>query len=334
MPLFENAFCPVCNRKFEEGDDIVYCPECGTPHHRECYKAVGHCVNRGLHASGYSYYDEMKAAETEQKEAEEAIKEEKMASILNNFKTENEDFEDMPFNPFVVPSPAQYDSVYEKDDQTINGESVADYALTIRTNIPRFIKIFKEFEYRGRKRSWNWGAFVFGSLYLFFRKMYKQGVAFFCFFMAAVFAGCFATTKLAPNYVAALNSFANLYSQNKLTADDMLKLSEVSDLKTANVIAYIVIGVVIILRIIMALYADRFYMKSISDFIKSVNSQLEDGASFVQNSLLTSQSGDLNQAQMKKYYLASRGGTTFFIPLTIGFAGYFLISMAMSMMYY
>ena len=24
--------CPVCNKQFKEGDDIVVCPECGTPH--------------------------------------------------------------------------------------------------------------------------------------------------------------------------------------------------------------------------------------------------------------------------------------------------------------
>ena len=26
--------CPVCNKQFKEGDDIVVCPECGTPPQR------------------------------------------------------------------------------------------------------------------------------------------------------------------------------------------------------------------------------------------------------------------------------------------------------------
>ena len=35
---FTNEKCPVCNNTFKEDDDIAVCPECGTPHHRECYK--------------------------------------------------------------------------------------------------------------------------------------------------------------------------------------------------------------------------------------------------------------------------------------------------------
>ena len=35
--------CPVCGKAFTEQDDIVVCPECGAPHHRECYTAHGRC---------------------------------------------------------------------------------------------------------------------------------------------------------------------------------------------------------------------------------------------------------------------------------------------------
>ena len=44
--------CPVCNMEFTADDDIVVCPECGTPHHRECYMAGGRCANEELHAKG------------------------------------------------------------------------------------------------------------------------------------------------------------------------------------------------------------------------------------------------------------------------------------------
>ena len=51
MGNFINAECPYCGRKFAEGDDIVVCPECGTPHHRECYKEHGSCANEERHGS-------------------------------------------------------------------------------------------------------------------------------------------------------------------------------------------------------------------------------------------------------------------------------------------
>ena len=34
MSIYNNCVCPVCKKQFEDGDDIVVCPECGTPHHR------------------------------------------------------------------------------------------------------------------------------------------------------------------------------------------------------------------------------------------------------------------------------------------------------------
>ena len=60
MPDYKKYKCPVCNKQFKDGDDIVVCPECGTPHHRECYKLTGHCVNQGLHKSGYGFIDSEK----------------------------------------------------------------------------------------------------------------------------------------------------------------------------------------------------------------------------------------------------------------------------------
>lgn len=41
--------CTSCRTVFTENDDIVVCPECGSPYHRECYKNEGGCVNTVLH---------------------------------------------------------------------------------------------------------------------------------------------------------------------------------------------------------------------------------------------------------------------------------------------
>lgn len=45
--------CPVCSEVMKKGDDIVVCPECATPHHRECWFKNGHCINQDLHADGF-----------------------------------------------------------------------------------------------------------------------------------------------------------------------------------------------------------------------------------------------------------------------------------------
>ncbi len=53
MPSYISELCQVCDKQFVDGDDIVVCPECGTPHHRECYAKNGACVNESLHSEGY-----------------------------------------------------------------------------------------------------------------------------------------------------------------------------------------------------------------------------------------------------------------------------------------
>lgn len=53
MSRFENKLCPVCRERFRDGDDITVCPECGTPHHRECYLKLNRCGLEEYHAEGF-----------------------------------------------------------------------------------------------------------------------------------------------------------------------------------------------------------------------------------------------------------------------------------------
>lgn len=71
---YENNICDGCKQKFNEGDDIVVCPACGTPQHRECYEKNGKCVNAGLHESGFAWHGEVTtplSKENSEKQAQE-----------------------------------------------------------------------------------------------------------------------------------------------------------------------------------------------------------------------------------------------------------------------
>ena len=52
---FTNEKCPVCNNTFNPDDDIVVCPECGTPHHRDCYKENKNCANFHKHSEDFRW---------------------------------------------------------------------------------------------------------------------------------------------------------------------------------------------------------------------------------------------------------------------------------------
>lgn len=52
MYEYTGSKCIVCKQRFEKGDDIVVCPDCGTPYHRICYNKEGKCINTALHEKG------------------------------------------------------------------------------------------------------------------------------------------------------------------------------------------------------------------------------------------------------------------------------------------
>ena len=45
--------CPACHRPFIEEDDIVVCPVCGAPHHRDCWNRLGHCACEESHGTDH-----------------------------------------------------------------------------------------------------------------------------------------------------------------------------------------------------------------------------------------------------------------------------------------
>lgn len=55
MLSYNGEECIVCKKKFTDSDDIVACPDCGTPYHRECYKEKNECINYALHEAGGSW---------------------------------------------------------------------------------------------------------------------------------------------------------------------------------------------------------------------------------------------------------------------------------------
>ncbi len=52
---YSNQICDGCEKLFAEDDEIVVCPECATPQHRECYNKNNRCVNYEKHGEDYTW---------------------------------------------------------------------------------------------------------------------------------------------------------------------------------------------------------------------------------------------------------------------------------------
>ena len=66
MVQYTGKTCLICKQIFDDNDDIVVCPECGTPYHRDCYRKEG-CQNTELHRTGGSWQDTAEPSEGAEK---------------------------------------------------------------------------------------------------------------------------------------------------------------------------------------------------------------------------------------------------------------------------
>lgn len=50
--FWKDKICPVCKQEFKEDEDIVFCPDCGTAHHRACWQQNNSCFFHEEHKEG------------------------------------------------------------------------------------------------------------------------------------------------------------------------------------------------------------------------------------------------------------------------------------------
>ena len=212
MANYKGYKCIVCDKDFEETDDIVVCPECGTPYHRECYNQVGECINTELHAEGVSWSQKMNA---EEDKAEETQQVETTVCPMCGFPNEQgQDFclrcnfplnggdtdrygndvhdqnlftnyeptgqafggqQGQPFNPLTGGILAI------ENDTDIDGIRAKDIADYVGSNKFYFLAQFMKFAKLKIKRSFNFCAFLFPEYYYFYRKMMGHGFFFLTF---------------------------------------------------------------------------------------------------------------------------------------------------------
>ena len=158
---FTNEKCPVCNSIFKEDDDIVVCPECGTPHHRECYKENSKCANHEKHSENYRWEPDFVTPDT--------IEIPKVKVSEQNPPDGEQAFFSMQVHNF----PTLLQGSYEDFEEDIKAEDVAWF---VRQDTKRYIPKF--YKVKNKKVTWNWGAFFFMPYWFFFRKMYKLGAIF------------------------------------------------------------------------------------------------------------------------------------------------------------
>lgn len=220
---YENQACSHCGKPLREGEDVVVCPVCATPQHRECWMQAGHCANDNLHSSGFVWKRErvnQAAAQTSEPAGDSKIchicgsenpsdslhcgncgalfgEEQKQQEASGPKQcgycgTVNDDDARHCKNcgaPLLTQGGFFSENPYLRDtgiaaDEIIGENKAGDIALFVQASTRRYLPKFKRFA-KGKKLSFNFAAFFFAPYWFFYRKLYKAG-AFFILMFAAV----------------------------------------------------------------------------------------------------------------------------------------------------
>lgn len=168
--IYTDEKCPVCNVAFNESDDVVVCPDCGTPYHRDCYKAQGRCSYNDRHGE-YSWKGDKQAL----KERYEFIHNEKMKKLSEN----EENGIDMTTVHSVEELREAMERQLLKDQKNfpeVDGVSAEELVKFCGRNAAYYLPVFRDIINKGQILRLNFSAFIFFPLHCFFRRMNLFGV--------------------------------------------------------------------------------------------------------------------------------------------------------------
>ncbi len=269
--------CSRCHAYLFAEDDIVYCPVCGAPHHRDCYNALGHCALEQLHGTPQQYSRENN--QKIEKENTENTATDSAKSINSEdtvCKMCGESYNSSyPRCPECGAPNYSRISGYENFD--FLGGVPADYKLSknvtadnakrfVANNPQRYIPKFAALNGKNRT-SWNWMAFLFPCPWMLSRKMYKNGI------VAGVLS-VLATLLTYPlsKAIYALGITASNYSE--LASVLTKNISSIG----ASVLAFAFLGLAfeLAIRFISGFFGDYLYKKYTIESIEKINAESED----------------------------------------------------------
>ncbi len=209
---FTNEKCPVCNNTFKEDDDIAVCPECGTPHHRECYKENTKCANHEKHSENFRWEPDFVTPEIKEIPKQETEKQ----PILN---TEQNPF----FSMRIDNIPPLLNGSFEDFDDV----KAEDVALFVRQDSEKYVSKFHQI--KNGKITWNWAAFIFTPYWFFYRKLHKIGVVFLA--LSLLLSVGFSLLPPVQSLFSDLSEWSTKYSVenlNKMSEEEIMTASNES----------------------------------------------------------------------------------------------------------
>ncbi len=243
--------CVRCKAYLFNEDDVVYCPVCGAPHHRECYNALGHCALEELHGTEKEYSRE-KIEEKKQQIEEKKQEPKRDTSFYGRMGA-------FPEFDFLGGVPADYDLG--------DGVTANEAKNFVVSNTHRYIPKFAVLNPKN-KISWNWLAFLFPAGWMFSRKMYKGGI----------FTALLTIAANCLSYPLSLKLYSLGFNTSGYLAENLNAITDMLPQIGATVIFMALAGTVFDLgiRLVSALFGDYIYKNYTISSIKKIKAESAD----------------------------------------------------------
>lgn len=269
---FLNEKCLVCNNSFKEDDDIVVCPHCGTPHHRECYKENVKCANAEKHSEDFRWEPVFVSFEEEKKPTVDEV---------NIPFSQSINLDDLPPD---IPISRFQDTLFSTFPKELaENVKTEDVAVFVRHDSPKYIRKFQQLQ--DGKPAWNWAAFFFAPYWFFYRKLHKLGVVFLAIFILLSSMSFLPPAIKLNETIYEFETQAQELMEDKQTEDEyetaVMDLYESTYKKINENKAGIIIFAIqstgnLAISVFIGLNANKWYYKHTLSKVKNISQEPED----------------------------------------------------------
>ena len=292
MFFYEGYTCPVCQKAFTQYDDVVSCPHCGLPHHRNCWAKEGHCHLEHLHETDEQWSRSKSAVNNVNQTStpvRENIAEELPYQICPQCHTRNPEFAEIcthcgmvlgaedgwksadaegkracgEYRPFYN---STYSAVNVSPNEELNGTKAECLAAVVGTKSEYYIPRFRRMARNGSSVSWNWAAFFFGPYWLLYRKMYGLGTI---VLVLQIFQTAVTTFVYSALNIYEATTYADIFRIVKNAMDSRTYLYYFMAI-------WLISLIVLVVKIIVGALGNRFYLNHSTNTVLRAQNRIPD----------------------------------------------------------
>ena len=302
---FSNYKCPVCDEQFKKGDDVVVCPECGAPHHRDCFEKHGHCFYEDKHSEDFSFEETYNETVDDSAENEDGTivcqncgEENPKATFYCNKcgfplnaqdrKQNNAQYTQnntqgnangQPFNQGVPPygfggagNPFDPMAGLNSEQPIADDVTAGEMSKFVGKSTPYYMIVFNRIKNFGSSR-FNFAAFLFSGVYFLYRKMIALGIIISLLIIGLTVGEAF--IQMTPEYTDLINQLLSM--QNG--AQQLYTFSLSSQFTGQEIffmyLPYILAVIKLIIMFICGFTANRAYYKHCTKKIRLIKSNVD-----------------------------------------------------------